>query len=51
MIVDSSGTGGWHVGEKPCDNSIKVGKLHGVDISTQRARQVTKEDFFPQFFE
>jgi protein-tyrosine phosphatase len=33
------------VGEAPCDNSIKIGKLHGIDISQQRARLVTKEDF------
>jgi len=45
MLVDSSGTGHWHIGEKPCDNSIKVAKLHGVDISQQKARQVDKEDF------
>lgn len=43
--VESSGTGSWHVGEKPCDNSIKVGKLHDIDISKQKARQVTKADF------
>lgn len=43
--IDSAGTGSWHIGEKPCDNSIKVSKLNGVDISKQRARQVKTEDF------
>lgn len=43
--VDSAGTGNYHAGEAPCQNSIKVAKLNGIDISTQRARQVTKNDF------
>ncbi len=43
--IDSAGTGSWHVGESPCDDSIKVAKSHDVDISGQRARQVTIEDF------
>ncbi len=45
LIVDSAGTGNWHEGENPCENSIKVAKLNGVDISKQKARQVKKEDF------
>lgn len=45
LIIDSAGTGSWHVGEAPCENSIKVAHLNGVDISKQRARQVTKNDF------
>ena len=45
LIIESAGTGHWHVGEKPCENSIKVAKLNGVDISNQKARQVKKEDF------
>ncbi len=45
LVIESAGTGHWHIGEKPCDNSIKVGLLNGVDISNQKARQVKKEDF------
>jgi protein-tyrosine phosphatase len=45
LVVESAGTGHWHIGEKPCDNSIKVAKLNGVDISNQRAQQVKKSDF------
>lgn len=45
LIIDSAGTGSWHVGEAPCENSIKVAHLNGVDISKQKARQVTKDDF------
>lgn len=45
LIIESAGTGHWHIGEKPCENSIKVALLNGVDISNQKARQVKKEDF------
>ena len=45
LVIESAGTGHWHIGEKPCENSIKVAKLNGVDISNQKARQVKKEDF------
>lgn len=43
--VDSAGTGDWHVGEKPCPNSVKVAKNNGVDISNLSSRQVNKSDF------
>lgn len=43
--IDSAGTGDWHKGEAPCENSIKIAKENGLDISHYRARQVTKEDF------
>jgi len=43
--VDSAGTSSWHIGESPCDNSIKVARENGVDISKLRARQVTADDF------
>ena len=45
LVIESAGTGHWHVGEKPCENSIKVALLNGVDISNQKAQQVKKEDF------
>ena len=44
ITVDSCGTGSWHVGEAPCDNSIKIAKINAVDISKQKARQITKDD-------
>ncbi len=43
--VDSAGTGSWHVGQKPDHRSIAVAKRHGVDISSQRARQFQVSDF------
>lgn len=44
LIVQSAGTGSWHVGEAPCENSIKVCQMNGLDISHQRAQQVTIKD-------
>ena len=43
--VDSAGTGSWHIGEAPCENSQIVAKNNGLDITNYRARQVTKKDF------
>jgi protein-tyrosine phosphatase len=43
-IVDSAGTGGYHIGEQPHVLSQKVSKLNGVDISYQQCRQFRKED-------
>ena len=45
FIVDSAGTGSYHVGEKPDKRSIETAKKNGLDISHQRARQFTTEDF------
>ena len=42
--VDSAGTGDWHIGESPCEHSINVASLNGVDISGQRGRQVSQTD-------
>jgi len=45
IIVDSAGTGPWHVGEAPDKRSIAVGKKYNIDISNQRGRQFSKRDF------
>ena len=44
LKISSAGTGSWHIGESPCENSIKVAKQNGIDISSQRAVQFTKND-------
>ena len=44
LLIDSCGTGDWHVGEPPCQDSIRIAKTHGLDISSQRSRQITQED-------
>lgn len=45
-LVDSVGTGDWHVGEQPDRRSVAVAKKYGVDISDQRAMH-----FNPIFFD
>lgn len=45
LTIDSAGTGSWHIGETPCQNSRIVAKQRGLDISNYRARQVDKNDF------
>lgn len=44
-IVDSAGTNGYHVGEPPHRLSQKVALIHGIDISRQRARSISADDF------
>ncbi len=43
--VDSAGTGAYHVGQMPDPRSVAIAHKHGIDISSQRARQFSKEDF------
>ena len=45
FIIDSAGTGGWYAGESPDQRSIETAKLHGFDISYQRARKFSITDF------
>lgn len=45
ISVDSAGTGSWHVGEPPDPRSQEVAKQRGIDLSSIRARQVTRSDF------
>ncbi|SNB68741.1 MULTISPECIES: low molecular weight protein-tyrosine-phosphatase [unclassified Agrobacterium] len=45
LSIGSAGTGGWHAGDAPDPRSIAIAQRHGIDISRQRARQVTRTDF------
>lgn len=45
FIVDSAGTGNYHIGGCPDSRSIAVAKLNGIDISKQKARQFTTQDY------
>ena len=45
MIVDSAGTGGWHIGELPDSRSIDVARKHKLDITDQKCRKFTPNDF------
>ena len=44
-FVDSAGTGGYHIGKKPDVRSIAIANLNGLDITDQRARKFTVEDY------
>jgi protein-tyrosine phosphatase len=44
-LIDSAGTGGWHVGAPPHGPAIAAAKARGYDLSDQRARQVAPADF------
>ena len=43
--VDSAGTNGFHNGEAPHPLSQKISLQNGIDISSQRSRKLTREDF------
>jgi protein-tyrosine phosphatase len=43
--VDSAGTSGWHIGEKPHEGSIAIARQNGIDISRQRSRKFSTSDF------
>ncbi|MBB3145610.1 protein-tyrosine phosphatase [Phyllobacterium trifolii] len=45
VLIDSAGTNGYHTGELPDKRSIVVASRHGIDISAQRCRQLTADDF------
>jgi protein-tyrosine phosphatase len=45
FIVDSAGTGSWHIGREPDKRSIAVAKKNGLSIETQRGRQFKITDF------
>ena len=44
VVVDSAGTGAWHVGERPDPRSLEVAERHGIELPGH-ARRVTEEDF------
>lgn len=45
LVVDSAGTGAWHVGNPPDPRSVAVAAAYGIDIAMQRARKVVPADF------
>ena len=44
LCVDSAGTGSWHSGAQPDIRSINTAKKHNIDISNQKARQISTID-------
>ena len=45
VIADSAGTGAWHVGEAPDRRAQAEAAARSYDLSGQRARQATTQDF------
>lgn len=44
-LIDSAGTGSWHVGEGPDRRSTRAAHNHGINISNQVCRQFRRHDF------
>jgi protein-tyrosine phosphatase len=45
FMIDSAGTGGWHVGSGPDPRSTAIAGRYGIDISAQKCRKVSDQDF------
>jgi protein-tyrosine phosphatase len=45
LVIDSAGTGGWHVGDAPYGPMQQAAAARGIDLGTLRARQFTAVDF------
>ena len=43
--VDSAGTAAYHIGNPPDKRSIAVAAQNGIDISHQKARKFSQDDF------
>lgn len=44
VFVDSAGTGAWHVGSPPDGRAQRSASLRGLDLSSQRARRIYRDD-------
>lgn len=45
FLIDSAGTGSFHIGKKPDHRSIAIASKNGIDITNQKVRQFSVEDF------
>ena len=45
VILDSAGTGDWHIGKPPYGPMQEAARAKGYDLSKLRARQVIRSDF------
>jgi protein-tyrosine phosphatase len=45
IVIDSAGTGEWHIGSPPDDRACSAAAARGYDLSALRGRQVSREDF------
>lgn len=44
IVVDSAGTGSWHVGEPPHRGTLRILKNKGISTDGMKARQIVPED-------
>ena len=45
VSVNSAGTAAYHIGESPDKRSIEIASKYNIDLSSQRARQFSRQDF------
>ncbi|QSN60281.1 MULTISPECIES: low molecular weight protein-tyrosine-phosphatase [unclassified Caballeronia] len=45
IVIDSAGTGDWHIGQPPDERAQRAAKKRGYDLSALRGRQVAAADF------
>src|SRR5688500_2503171 len=45
IVIDSAGTGEWHVGSPPDPRACVAASRRGYDLTALRARLVTRSDF------
>ena len=45
VVIDSCGTGNYHIGDPPDKRSVAVAKKYDIDISNLRGRQFSTADF------
>ncbi len=46
VVIDSSGTSGWHNGDLPDKRAMAEAKSRGYDLSMQRSTQLKSQDFY-----
>lgn len=45
VVIDSAGTGDWHIGSAPDNRAVRAAQSRGYDLSDLRARQFSPADF------
>ena len=45
LTVEAAGVGPWHVGKPPDGRAIATAQRHGIDLTEDRARMITEDDF------
>ena len=45
FLIDSAGTHGYHIGERPDERAVISAQARGIDMTSIRARKVMVEDF------